>query len=513
MTAAISSTMLSQLSEFIAREMGLHFPTGRWADLERGIRSAAREFDFEDVGVCIEWLLSSRPVREKVEILASHLTIGETYFFREKKIFEALGESILPELIRSRRGSEQRLRIWSAGCATGEEPYSIAILLSKMMTDLKDWNITILATDINPRFLKKASEGLYNEWSFRDCPRWVQEKYFQKAKDHRLEIMPYIKKMVAFSHHNLAEDPYPALLNNTNAMDIIFCRNVLMYFAQDQVNKVVRGFYDCLIDGGGLIVSPTEASHVLYPQFTAVNFPGATLYRKEVAKFKMQDTSCKLQDSSFQREKTPSPEPKFQDLLSYPEKEKIEDEYRISFPASKSRAPIPDSKPSVSDLYREALTLYEKGRYIEAEEKVIALPSHDRTESRAMALLARIYANQGKLHEAGDCCRKALTEDKLNPSYYYLLSTILQEQNQLEEAASSLKRTLYANPDYVLAHFALGNLSLRQMKFQESHKHFENALSLLCTYKPEEILPESEGMTAGRLIEIIRSTVYMEPSS
>jgi chemotaxis protein methyltransferase CheR len=291
MTTAISSSMLSQLSEFIAREMGLHFPTGRWADLERGIRSAAREFDFEDVEVCIEWLLSSRPVREKVEILASHLTIGETYLFREKKIFEALEESVLPELIRSRSGGGQRLRIWSAGCATGEEPYSVAILLSKIIPDFNNWNVTILSTDINPRFLQKALLGVYSEWSFRDCPRWVKDKYFKETKDGRFEIVLDIKKRVIFSHHNLAEDPYPSLLNNTNAMDIIFCRNVLMYFAQDQVNKVVQGFYDCLIDGGWLIVSPTEASHVLYPQFTVVNFPGAILYRKEVASSKFRVAS------------------------------------------------------------------------------------------------------------------------------------------------------------------------------------------------------------------------------
>jgi chemotaxis protein methyltransferase CheR len=158
----------------------------------------------------------------------------------------------------------------------------------------------------------------------------------------------------------------------------------------------------------------------------------------------------------------------------------------------------------------EALTLYEKGHYSEAEEKVIALLSHDRKESRAMALLARVYANQGRLPEAVDCCRKAIAEDKLNPSYHYLLSTILQELNQFEEAARSLKRALYVNQDFALAHFALGNLALQQRRFRESRKHFENALSLLSTYQPEDILSESEGMSVGRLIEIIRSTTCAE---
>ena len=127
-------------------QMGLHFPKGRWCDLERGIRSAAREFGFKDAESCIQWLLSSRFTKNQIEILGSHLTVGETCFFREKKSFEVLEEHIFPELIYSRREIEQNLRIWSAGCCTGEEPYSIAILLSKMVPDLKDWNTTIPTT-------------------------------------------------------------------------------------------------------------------------------------------------------------------------------------------------------------------------------------------------------------------------------------------------------------------------------------------------------------------------------
>ena len=180
----------------------------------------------------MDWLLSSEPPsRNQIEILASYLTIGETYFFREKQTFEILEERILADLIKTRRQNERRLRIWSAGCCTGEEPYSIAMLLSKMLPDLKDWNISILATDINPRFLHKASEGVYSKWSFRDCPQGVKERYFRKAKEDRLEILPDIKKMVTFSYLNLVEDSYPSLSNCTNAMDVIFCRNVLMYFA------------------------------------------------------------------------------------------------------------------------------------------------------------------------------------------------------------------------------------------------------------------------------------------
>src|SRR2546428_1703787 len=168
LTGPISEDLLWQVNEKLAAQMGLHFPKERWSDLARGIGAAAEQFDFQNVESFVRWLVVSALTRAQLETLASHLTVGETYFFRERKSLEILEENILPELIRTRRGTDQRIRIWSAGCCTGEEPYTIAILLDRLLPDIRDWQITITATDINPCFLKKASDGLYSEWSFRE---------------------------------------------------------------------------------------------------------------------------------------------------------------------------------------------------------------------------------------------------------------------------------------------------------------------------------------------------------
>ena len=234
-----------------------------------------------DGNSCIEWLLSSLPTRSQIEILASHLTVGETYFFRDKRLFKTLEESILPELIQLRRNSGRHLRIWSAGCSSGEEPYSIAILLSKMIPDIGDWGITILATDINMRFLQKAADGVYRHWSFRDIQPGIKEGFFNQKQDGRFEVLSRIRQMVTFSYLNLVEDAYPSLVNNTNALDIIFCRNVLMYFVPELASKVAPNLHRSLVDGGFLIVSPTESSIPIFSQFTTVRAPGTILYKKE----------------------------------------------------------------------------------------------------------------------------------------------------------------------------------------------------------------------------------------
>ncbi len=162
-------------------------------------------------------------------------------------MFEALEDRILPELIRSRSVGNRRLRIWSAGCATGEEPYSIAIALRRALPVPEDWRITILATDINPHILRKASAGVYGEWSFRNAPPWLKGTWFRPKKDGKLEILPEIRKMVSFAYLNLAEDIFPSPVNNTNAMDLIFCRNVLMYFAAERAQEIGESLRGCLL--------------------------------------------------------------------------------------------------------------------------------------------------------------------------------------------------------------------------------------------------------------------------
>jgi len=530
MDQTVSEFLLSQFSEFIAASLGLYFPRQRWGDLERGIGSAAQEFGFKDAGSCMQWLMSSPLTKDRVEILAAHLTVGETYFFREKRSFEILEAHIFPELIRSRRGTHQSLKIWSAGCCTGEEAYSIAILLRKMLPDLQDWQITILATDINPRFLRKASEGLYKEWSFRDTPLWIKEKYFRQKKGGYFEVLPDIKRMVTIFYLNLVEGAYPSLLNDIHTLDLIFCRNVLIYFAPEETKKVIQKFYLSLREGGWLVTGPGEAAHVLFSQFTTVNFPHAILYNKGSKGptsgkgfggygWVAEDIPLNLGQTEGSHSPGGGTMPVLKEVLGSGE-QTSPGKGTMQAMAPPGEGPIFPEKPGPSprqpaeaaltgDLYREALMLYERGRYPEAAERAMELLSHEQEglglQGKTAGLLARAYADQGRLDAALLWCERALAADKLNPEYHYLLAAILQEQGQVEEAVRSLKRAIYLNQNFVLAHFTLGTLSRRRGKFKESARCFENALSLLQGYRQDDILPGSEGMTAGELSELMAS--------
>lgn len=492
MKHTLPENTLLQLSEFIASNLALHFPKERWADLERNIVSAAKEFGYSDAEKFILRIISSPLTREHVEILASNLTISETYFWREPQTFEALEQIIIPELIHKHKKGEKRIRIWSAGCSTGEEPYSIAIALNRAIPNIEDWNVSILATDINPRIFHKVKTGEYSQWSFRNTPLWLNEKYFLQKSNNKFEIIPEIKSMVKYEYLNLAEDIYPSSLNNTNAMDIIYCRNVLMYFTQDRFRQVVRGFYNSLVQGGYLIVSASELSLQNFPDFTPINIPGMVLYQKSSKKNKNQ--------YKFTIKEIPS-EPLFQIQVEsektieniLPQPLEIESEILISEEIPKQ----------IDSIYEESLKAYSQGNYSEVIDK---LQKEDQT-SEEQLLLIRAYANLGKLIEAIKTCEKAISANKLDPRLHYLYATILQENNQLEEAVASLKRAIYLDSDFVLSYYSLGNIYQQLGNIKSANKYFEIVLSILNKYGQEEILFESEGLTSGRFKEIINASL------
>jgi chemotaxis protein methyltransferase CheR len=493
MNEHLPEPLLARTSEFITAKMALYFPKDQWCYLERKMLSAAKEFGFTDGEAFINWLFTTSLTREQMEVLVSHLTVTETYFWREPRVFEALEEHLLPELVHYQEKEDKRLRIWSAGCASGEEPYSLAIAIHRALPDLKDWNITIMATDIDTKNLRKAMAGKYTNWSFRNTPPWLKEEYFTCPEKGYFEIRPDIRKMVSFAYLNLGEDNYPSSLNNTNAMDIIFCRNVLMYFTQEQAKLVGQSLGRSLLKGGWMVVSSSELSQHLFSQFTSVQFPGAIVYRNDLSETKLYEDFI---SDKYLPQVIPAPVSlDFTSVVSF--------EHDLQNPLygkSDELPTIEQSKPRRIEQTNNATIISKDPGVKETENERGPTP-------KAIIDIVQELANQGRLVDAQTLCEKAISADRLNPGLYYLYATILQEQKKENDAFLSLKRALYLDPDYVLAYFTMGNLAMHRGEMQVAKKCFENVLGLLSTYKPEAVLPEFDGLTAGRFREIVIATI------
>ncbi|MEE8319266.1 MAG: CheR family methyltransferase [bacterium] len=543
----IDNEALNHASRLLGERIGVYFPQEKWDLLKRGIKSASGELGFSNVNEFLEKLQAPVLTREHIETLASHLTVGETYFFRDDDFFRVLGEQILPELIKSCPPENRTLRIWSAGCSSGEEPYSIAILFTKLIPNIEEWSISIYGTDINPDALSKASRGRYTEWSFRGVSGEIRKMFFKKTDENVYILDPVVKKLATFTYHNLAVDPFPSLLNNTTAMNLIVCRNVLMYFQQEMADRIIGKFYNCLLDDGLLVVGPAEVSMGGNWPFNKVRRQGVTLLKKKIERpFISSHEAVDLQPALSSHEVAPT-QPRDR-VASTPEPEAIESAERevVKFDLPKRFDPglasyhhtrsdnqsgqmeiteeshPPDTVQYAEDelgttLLEEVFACYEGGDYRLAKEKLLqivgkkAFSKHGAAEkNKCYELLIRSCANLGNYADARNWCEWAIAEYKLDPKLHFLMAAIQQEEGDVYGAIETLKKTVYLDQDLVIAHFVLGNLKRGLGKHTEADKHFVHALDRLGGCDDAEIIPGSDGLSVGRLADIIQFNMQGE---
>jgi chemotaxis protein methyltransferase CheR len=211
--------------------------------------------------------------------LLNEITIGETSLFRSQPQMDAVRQVILPELVAERtRQITKRLRIWSAGCSTGEEAYTLAMtMLEQKDGMLKGWTVEILATDLNDRSIETAKAGVYGDYALRSTTEFFKRKYFVAIDEKRLEVRPEVKKLVSFSRLNLQDDSKMLFMKG---LDLIFCCNVLIYFDGPSKSKVVEHFFSNLNFGGYFFLGTSESLLKLNDQFHLIHFPGAIAYWK-----------------------------------------------------------------------------------------------------------------------------------------------------------------------------------------------------------------------------------------
>lgn len=475
-TKHVEKNVMQEFAQRLEESLGLNYPENEWESLARKMEGAAKDFGCIDGSDCIR-RLSMRPLRtEEVVLLAKHLTIGETYFFRDTPLFEMLRNKLLPALIQKRRQEGRFLRLWSAACCSGEEPYSLAILLNELIPDISEWTIWILGSDINPNFLKKAEKGIYKPWSFRSTPPEIKNKYFQSDAAGFYQISPKIRKMVKFIELNLIDGIYPSKKTNTQEMDFILCNNVLIYFSEAKIHDTVGHLTDSLSEGGSLIVSPTEVPYIQNDKLIMHSTESMTFFRK---------CSISQKENSLKTiAKSPLAVPVARPKESLPIKlEKQENQLLFRL-----------KKQFDQRHYQEIVDWAEKASKEELERCRVA----------ELTVIAKSYANRGKLLKAKSLLEIALKAEKLDPELHFFYGTLLEENGEQKEAILAYKRALFLDHNFVLAYYALANIYAMLGEKDEALRNYRNALHL-CEANQGLALYETEGITGELLKKLIRS--------
>ena len=264
------------IRDFVRDYCGIFFDDHSRYLLEKRLSRRLKSYHFSNFRDYYRYLLYHRNRDEELASIIDILTVNETYFFREQNQLKAFTEEILPELKKTNR-EKKKLRIWSAGCSTGEEPYTIAMLVLETGA-FHNWNIEIFGSDINQRVLQVARSGIYRKNSFRTTEQYYLRKYF-KEEDSLFTISDTVKQHVNFSHLNLL-DPVKTKLAGT--VDVIFCRNVLIYFDYPSRKKVIEMFYDRLGGGGYLLLGHAESLINISTAFTLKHLKYDMVYQKPV---------------------------------------------------------------------------------------------------------------------------------------------------------------------------------------------------------------------------------------
>ncbi|WP_045215080.1 CheR family methyltransferase [Desulfonatronovibrio magnus] len=269
-----------QLRDFIYKQSGIYIGDNRKYLLENRLANRLKEHNLKSFGEYFYFLRYD--VNRKIELnkLFEVITTNETSFFRNPPQIKVFQDIILKELIQTKRSKAQKyMHIWSAGCSTGEEPYTMSIVLHELLgSELPLWRIRITANDLSQSVLAAARRGIYSQYALRTTPPEIVRKYFNEEKPGRFVVQDSVKQLVDFGQINLSDR---FQLKKVPRSDIVFCRNVVIYFDDEMKKNVINSFYDNLLPGGYLFIGHSESLHNISRAFRPIHHPGALVYLKE----------------------------------------------------------------------------------------------------------------------------------------------------------------------------------------------------------------------------------------
>jgi chemotaxis protein methyltransferase CheR len=430
--------------------------------------------------------------------LARELTVGETYFFRNSDQFRALVEAVLPERMQA-NAFTRTLHIVSAGCASGEEPYSIAIVLRDAIPD-PSWTLSIRAVDLNPAALEKAARARYGAWALRETPPQAQKRWFQPV-GRELVLDEAVREAVCFEARNLAGDN-PDLWQPAS-LDVVFCRNVMMYFAPEQARALVARIARALQPGGYLFLGHAETLRALSDDFH-LRHTHNTFY------YQLKETA----EPEFPHQQSPAAPAPAPAGISEPALNEAwvdlirEASERVKALAQRNGAASPAAvvRPVV-DLVR-VFDLLRMERFAEALAVVRALPPEAAADPDVLLLEAMLLAHSRQLPEAEEACRRLLAIDDMNAGAHYDFALCRESAGERAAAAEHDRIATYLDPAFAMPRLHLGLLARRAGDLIVARRELSQALILLRREDASRLLLFGGGFNREALLGLCESALH-----
>ena len=490
-TGLSRSSAPERFRDLLAVRMGLWFDDDKlpWVGDILRRRAELRGLSEEDY---LRDLDRSGGFREESAALAVEITVPETYFFRNREQFDAFR-------VIAAQTESRPLRILSAPCATGEEPYSLAILLTDWFP-YRAFPPDILGVDLNPSGIDKARRGVYSPWALRETPAAVWERWFQPAKKG-FAVSEHIRAMVRWDIQNLA-DP-DASLWGTGPYDVIFCRNLMMYFTPDHARSLVSRLAALLAPEGHLFVGHAETLRGLSQEFILCHTHGAFYYRLKPPGLSGPPSAPPPVAALGEPKSSPSWSGVVDDSASWVENiQRASDRIRN---LAENRSPGTPETAAPTGNFDRALDYFRTERFGEAWNLVREMPSPQGRNLEVLLLRAVLCAHRGDLDQAEQACGALLGMDDLNAGAHYLLALCREGRGDLEGSAEHDKSAAYLDTAFAMPRLHLGLLAKKRGDLAVAAREFERALTLFQGEDASRILFFGGGFSREALLNLCRA--------
>jgi len=447
--------------------------------------------------------------QDELREIALELTVPETYFFRHPEQFRALVEAALPQRIKARQ-ADRRLNVLSAGCATGEEAYSLAALMASV-PELEGWDIGLWGVDINPLLLQRARLARYSQWSLRAASDRQRSSFF-RAEGDAYVLRAEIGSAVRFESRNLLDDDPQFWL--PDFFDVIFCRNVMIYFSASAVRALAERLTRSLAPGGFLFLGPSETLRGISQAFHLRHTQGAFYYQRRLPHEQVEEPALLPPAGQPLRPPPATPQPDSEPAWA---SDITRASARIAALADRSRRQSSDDhaqcKPSPQPVESERSTEHLEGvrdllrheRFEDALRLIGSLPREVGTDPDALLLEALVLANRNELSGAEQKCQELLARDELRPGAHYLLAFCHERRGDYLSAAEHDQTAIYLDPAFAMPHLHLGLLAARLGDLPTARRELAEALPLLAREDASRILLFGGGFDRGALIRLCQT--------
>jgi chemotaxis protein methyltransferase CheR len=469
--ASVDRPALESLAALLLERAGLKITPDGYYGLRIALQARMPALGLDDAGDYVR-RLRERAGEAELRALLPFVTVGKTEFFRDTRQFEAFEGLIFPAVLSAAAAEGRAAKLWSAGCATGEEPYSLAMVATERGATRE--RVDIWATDLNPVAAETAARGVYPARRLVGLSEERVHRFF-KESNGSYEVVPSVRQLVRFEPHNLAAPIWPQV--HVGSLDVIFCRNVIIYFDEPTIAGVMERFFEALRPGGWMFLGYSESLFKVSTRFEMVEIGGAFAYQRPLRRSGVSQAPAVVAAAPRAPAASPPASPALPGTRPSPAPRTSPRTVSLAAEPTWMDSGVFERQRTPAERLAGVVSAVEAGDFPKALRKVRRLTDDKPDDLAARLTLGNVQALMGSIDEAREAYQAVLAREPLCVEARLYLALTAMQARELDVAVFELKRALFLEPTLAVGHFLLGQVCERSSDLEGARRAYRNAVA------------------------------------